>query len=195
MKISSVDYQLQQLINGPAGLHPLWDAFFVQVAVLAEPAFIALVVIWFAYGWWRDSAVDRRGAMVALIAAGAALAVNAGIGLVYDRHRPIVAHPTTVHLLVAHTSDASFPSDHASAGFAIAAVLCLAHRRLGLVALSFGTLVCFARVYVGDHYPGDVVAGSLLGSIMGIVIDVGAKAPVARLLSLIDRAVMPLRGG
>ena len=65
--------------------------------------------------------------------------------------------------LVARSADGSFPSDHAAAAVAIAIVLFLTHRRLGAIALLVAGLVCLARVYVGAHYPGDVVAGAAVG--------------------------------
>jgi undecaprenyl-diphosphatase len=158
-----VDYQLEQLINGPAGTHPIWDRLMTTVAVGAEPAFIALVVLWFLVGLWRRSPRDRTGAVLAVLAAGIGLVANLVIGHLWYRARPFVAHPGTVHLLVRHTNDASFPSDHAVAAFAIAGVLFALHRRLGGLALLASLLIAYARVYVGDHYPGDVAAGALLG--------------------------------
>ncbi|HLH70841.1 MAG TPA: phosphatase PAP2 family protein [Candidatus Dormibacteraeota bacterium] len=158
-----MDYQLEQLINGPAGSHPLWDRVMTTIAVGAEPAFIALVVLWLLVGLWRRSPRDRTGAVLAALAAGIGLVINAVIAHLWFRPRPFVAHPGTVHLLVRHTSDASFPSDHAVGAFAIAAVLLSVHRKLGALAIVAALLVAYARVYVGDHYPGDVAAGALVG--------------------------------
>ena len=131
----------------------------VGISVSAEAAFAALVAIWFVVGWWRQMAEERQGAIAALLAATGALGINALIGLLWYRPRPYVAHPGSVHLLVTHSADSSFPSDHAAAAFAIAVVLLIAHRRWGLLALAAAALTGYARVYVGDHYPTDVLAG------------------------------------
>jgi len=161
------DYDLEQWINGPAGHHPIWDSLAVQVAGWAEPLFIAVVVLWFILGWLRGRAPDHYGALAALLAAGGALSINLIISHIWLRARPFVAHPGTVHLLLSHSRDASFPSDHAAAAFAISVVLLAVHRRAGLAALTFAAAMSYARVYVGDHYPGDVLAGAAIGLVVG----------------------------
>src|SRR5579883_1450224 len=118
-----MDYQLERWINGPAGHYPALDALAVLVANWGALLFIAVVAVWFLMGWWTGRALDRQAAVTALLAAGAALLVNVIVSHVWNRARPFVAHPASVHVLLAHSSDASFPSDHAAAAFAIAIVL------------------------------------------------------------------------
>ena len=79
--------------------------------------------------------------------------------------------PFTVRLVVDHCSGAfSFPSSHAANHFAIAISLGLIMIRKPLI-LAFGViwaaLIGFAQVYVGVHYPSDVLVGSLLGILIG----------------------------
>jgi undecaprenyl-diphosphatase len=69
-----------------------------------------------------------------------------------------------VHPLVPHGADASFPSDHATAAFAIATAIWLRWRLAGAVSLVLAAALAVARVAVGVHYPGDVVAGAILGT-------------------------------
>ncbi len=184
-----MDYRLEQLLNGPAGHHPFWDTVMRDAATWAVPVFAGIVAVWFAVGWVLDRPEDRRGALTALLAAGCGLLVNQMVLLVWARPRPFAAHPGSVHTLVARSADGSFPSDHAVAAAAIAGVLFLFHRRLGAVALGLMALVCVARVYVGAHYPLDVVAGAAIGVVAAVVL-AGPMAPVGRrLVGVIDRAV------
>jgi undecaprenyl-diphosphatase len=157
------DYGLEQWINSPAGSHHSVDAVMAAVASWSEPIFIGVVALWFVLGWWHKRPKAMGGAVTALLASGAALAVNSIISQFWSRPRPFITHAGTVHLLLAHSADASFPSDHAAAAFAISGVLFAFHRRLGALALLFSVLVMYARVYVGDHYPTDVLAGMLIG--------------------------------
>ena len=188
-----MDYRIEQWINGAAGRTPLADTAMIAVAAGAEAAFIALVVVWYLIGWWRRGPADREGAITALLAAGGALAVNVVLGHAWDRPRPFVAHPATVHLLLAHGSDSSFPSDHAAAGFAIAVVLFAVHRRWGLVALGAAALTAYARVYVGDHYPGDVLAGAAIGVAVALIL-LGPLSALPRWVrDVADRIVTLLR--
>lgn len=108
---------------------------------------------------------DLRMVAGSVWAAGSAL-VALGIGQVIgggiNRTRPYNAM-SNVHLLVDKTTDFSFPSDHATVAGAVAVGLLLAHRRWGLVASVLAVLMAFTRVYVGAHYPFDVVGGLALG--------------------------------
>ncbi len=184
-----MDHRLEHLINGPAGSHPFWDTLMTDVANWAVPLFAGIVIVWFVVGWIADRPEERRGALTALLAAGAALLVNQAILLVWQRPRPFVAHPGAVHTLVARSADGSFPSDHAAAAAAIAGVLFLFHRRLGGVALGLTALLCVARVYVGAHYPGDVAAGVVVGLTVAVIC-ARPLAPVGEwIVRTIDRAV------
>lgn len=75
--------------------------------------------------------------------------------------RPFVTL-TNVHLLITETGY-SFPSRHATITFAIATIVYLYHRSLGKWLYVFASLVAISRIFVGVHYPIDVIAGALLG--------------------------------
>jgi undecaprenyl-diphosphatase len=187
------DYRLEQWINGPAGTHPAWDTLMRGTAAAGEAIFIAVVILWFLVGWLYSGAMDRQSAITALLGAGVALLVNVLISHVWLRTRPFMAHSGTVHVLLTHSKDASFPSDHASAAFAISFVLLAAHRRLGALALAFAVLMSYARVYVGDHYPGDVLAGAVIGLAVACVFLSWLRPVMAGLRTLGDRVIVALR--
>lgn len=165
-----MDYRIEQWVNSPAGHHPGLDSFMVHAATWAVQLFIAIVAVWFLVGWIAGSSRDRRGAVLALLASGGALLVNQIINRIWDRPRPFLAHPGTVHVLIAKSSDPSFPSDHAAAAFAIAVAVFLVHRRIGLVVLATALVVAYARVYVGAHYPGDVLGGAIIGAVVTLIL-------------------------
>ena len=98
----------------------------------------------------------------------AAVGLNQPIVHAVDRARPYNALHH-VHLLGTKTMDASFPSDHATLAGAVIAGLFLVDRKLGIVATVAGLLLAVDRIYVGAHYPGDVLAGLAVGAIVALV--------------------------
>ncbi len=75
-----------------------------------------------------------------------------------------------LELLVGKASDWSFPSGHASSSFASAcSILFTGYRKEGIAALIFAFLIGFSRLYVGIHYPSDVLCGALLGLAFAIL--------------------------
>lgn len=187
-----MDSRLERWINAPAGTHAALDAVMLHAALWGEALFIAIVALWFLVGWVRGSPRDRQGAITALCAAGIALLANQVLAHLWVRPRPFVSHPASVHLLAMHAADPSFPSDHAAAAFAIAAVLLACHRRLGSVCLLLAALICYARVYAGIHYPGDVAAGALIGLAAALILVLWCDALMRTARRWVDRAMVAI---
>jgi len=94
-----------------------------------------------------------------------------------DRVRPCFAIDQ-MQALINQARSPSFPSGHASNSFGAAVILVRRHRRAGTAALLIALLVGISRVYVGVHYPGDVLGGALLGTLTALLI--GALADRGR---------------
>ena len=116
------------------------------------------------------SLVTRRNvAFPVLLTAGSvwtadllALAIKSGV----ERPRPSLSVPQADPLLGA--GGWSFPSGHAATAFAGAVSLTYLWRRGALLFLLLAAAIAFSRVYVGVHYPGDVLAGAALGTAVGL---------------------------
>jgi undecaprenyl-diphosphatase len=135
----------------------------------------------------RTRSVDALAASLwAGIATLLAVALNQPIAKAVDEDRPFKVFP---HILVlAHRStDPSFASDHATMAGAVAVGLLLVSVRLGLVAVGAALLMAFARVYVGAHYPVDVLAGLALGGGVAILGWLLLRSPLCWLVARVGR--------
>ena len=84
------------------------------------------------------------------------------------RPRPCWRHPE-IPLLIANPKDFSFPSGHSMSSFAAASAIWMWNRRAGVVALAGAVIMAATRLYFYVHYPTDVVAGMLIGVVLGVL--------------------------
>lgn len=151
-------------------------------------ALLLLASWWLARGARDVSAV--AAALWAPLGALVALALNQPLVSGFREPRPYATLPHVL-LLVSRSNDYSFPSDHAVMAGAVAAGVLLANRRLGIAAFFAALLMGFARVYVGAHYPGDVLVGLLFGAFVAMVGYAALGRMIARLVIVLART--PLR--
>jgi len=102
---------------------------------------------------------------------GIAILTALGCGLVLTmlfQFTVLRPRPDTVRLIWPTPNFPSYPSGHAVAAFATATIISLAYRRhWGAIAVIAAGLTALSRVYLGHHYPSDIVAGSILGAGIG----------------------------
>ena len=164
-----MDLGLYKLLNGWANSSDGFEDPVRFVTMNAQLFFVALLaVLFFARGKWR-SRNGRHGVVAAGFSALLALGVAHLITDLWARPRPFTAHPTVAHLFIPPSYDPSFPSDHATAAFAIAVAILLRHRKAGVLAIAMAVLVSLSRVVVGTHYPSDVLGGAVLGTLAALV--------------------------
>jgi membrane-associated phospholipid phosphatase len=154
--------------------------------------FAALLLV----GWWvaRSSGdlVRVAAALWAPVGALVALAINQLLVNAWQEPRPYDVL-SRISVLASRSNDYSFPSDHAVMAGAVAGGLFLVHRRLGAVALAAALLMAFARVYIGAHWPGDVVVGLLVGAAVVVGGFVAVRRPAVALLRvLVSTPLRPL---
>ncbi len=105
---------------------------------------------------------------VAIAAALASLVTDAVVKPVVGRERPF-AHEDAIAIIGDRPHDASFPSGHAANAFAGASCLSGLVPQARVVWWTLSVAIAYSRVYVGVHYPSDVIAGALLGVACAVV--------------------------
>lgn len=186
----TVDTRIFYAINQFARDTPWLHSVVLGYASYGTVLFAGLMLA----GWWYARAQTDQALMAAAIwvplGVLVALAINQPIADTVGEMRPCNA----LHdILVLHcNTDAGFPSDHAVMAGAATAGLWLVHRRLGALSALAAVLMGFARVYVGAHYPKDILAGFVLGAAVSITGYMLARSALNWLISAVART--PLRG-
>ena len=176
-----------QHVNSFARATPWLHAAVRAYAQYGVVLFAALLAcsLWVARGRGDVGAV--AAALWAPVGMLIAIGLNQPLGNWVGEPRPYTSL-RHVEVLVARSSDFSFPSDHAVMAGAVAAGAFLVSRRLGLLAAAAALLMACSRVYVGAHYPGDVAAGLCFGAAVTLV----GYLLLRPLLEAVVAAVVPL---
>ncbi|MER6979664.1 phosphatase PAP2 family protein [Streptomyces carpinensis] len=189
---SNPDVDLLYDINGLAKDAPHWfDRVMEYVGEYGLLLAMVLLVVWC---WWSvrrrggENAASSVAALVwAPLAAGIAVLVNVPIRGFVERPRPFRDHQG-LDVLVPGKTDFSFVSDHATLTMAMGVALFVANRRFGLVGIGLALLEGFCRVYMGVHYPTDVVGGFALGTAVALLLSPVAMALLTPVLKAVEGA-------
>lgn len=111
----------------------------------------------------------RRCGISILVALALGLLVcNLTLKPLVARIRPYELN-NAIELLIPEPHDYSFPSGHTVSSFSSAVVLMMRDKKLGIPALVLALLIAFSRLYLYVHYPTDILAGAVLGALLGYV--------------------------
>ncbi|WP_128379814.1 phosphatase PAP2 family protein [Streptomyces cavernae] len=184
------DVDLLYDINGLARAAPPW---FDRVMEFVGEWGLMLAMVLLVLGcWWsvrrrEDAAASVAAVAWAPLAAAIAVLVNVPIRGFVERPRPFKDHDG-LEVLVSGKNDFSFVSDHATIVMALAVGLFIANRKFGLVGLGLAVLEGFCRVYMGVHYPTDVIGGLALGTAVALLLSPVATALLTPVALAVERS-------
>ncbi|MFJ3232171.1 phosphatase PAP2 family protein [Streptomyces sp. NPDC086787] len=189
---SNPDVDLLYDINGLARKAPYW--LDRTIGFVGEYGLLLAMVLLVLGCWWSvrrrgapDAASSVAGLVWAPLAAAIAVLVNVPIRGFVGRPRPFREHQG-IDVLVSGKTDYSFVSDHATITMALGVGLFVANRKFGIAGIGLALLEGFCRVYMGVHYPTDVVGGFALGTAVVLLLSPPATALLTPLMKAVERS-------
>lgn len=181
---SSMTRDLYRDITDFAHSTPSW---FQHLAEVWTELGLLLFGVLYVVAWWRARTGSTRSialAVLAPLATAVGYVVSESLKSVVDEERPCRTVTEAAVSLSAcpPTGDWSFPSNHSAIAGAAALALALAWPRIGWLTVPMALLMAFSRVFVGVHYPHDVVAGLVLGALVAAGCVLALRRPAEALL-------------
>ncbi|MER5179006.1 phosphatase PAP2 family protein [Streptomyces sp. NPDC002896] len=180
--MEDIDSGLYRDIGDFAHDTPAWVQHLLEAWTEAG---LLLFGVLFAAAWWRA----RRGgpgalalAVLAPLATAVAYVCSELVKSAVDEERPcraVAGAPASLVACPPH-GDWSFPSNHATIAGAAAVALTLAWRGIARLAFPMALLMAYSRVFVGVHYPHDVLVGLLIGAVVGYAVVRLGRQPMTR---------------
>ena len=177
MQLEAINQALFQVLNAPADLSGLP----LGLATVAAKGTIVVLAVLLVWNWISANSRERRALAQLALTVPLAMALNYLIGMAFPHPRPFMIG--LGHAFLSHRPESSFPSDHASLMWTAALGMLTWSRSKWAsgIAIVLAALTSWARVFLGLHFPFDIV-----GSMLVAVVAVGALVP---LRPVIERAV------
>ena len=163
MSIESLNLDLFSLLNVPEQASPL----MMHYATFVAHDLVYLLVVCFALFWLYGSQNSKNLILKAFVFCCIALSISELASYLLNTPRPFVMH--VGHTLIAHEATGSFPSNHMTIFSSIAfAYYFSARRDIGRFLLAVAWLVAWSRIYVGVHFPIDMLGAFILSWIINL---------------------------
>ena len=159
-----IDHILFRFINGlPHNFAS--DAFFSFFSGLGTWGIVWVIITGILFIW--EELKDKKGLIALILAILLSIIISDGIVKnIVRRQRPEFSLKNTIVVQDSRNSY-SFPSGHATIAFAAAYVLAREHKKWAKGYYVIAFLIAFSRIYLGKHYPFDIVGGTMLGTLIG----------------------------
>ncbi|WP_126941380.1 phosphatase PAP2 family protein [Veillonella sp. CNR 79/14] len=183
-----MNYWLFSLINDMANQSIVLDALMIVISKVVPYIYIFILAGLYMQGFRTRNFKLRGESFATGVLFLICLLGSFILGSMFYENRPFVDH--TVVLIVNHAADASFPSDHAVGTMALACGILYYRWNLGTWMVYGSILVGISRVFVGNHYPGDILGAFILVWILTALYNKLLRRGVVRVYKGLDRRLM-----
>jgi len=161
-----MDYLIFRAINNLAGKSVCSDGFGIFLADRFSYVLLGALVLFLLKNYKKYWPMVIKAGIAGIIAW---LFIAEIIKFLWVRPRPFVENQ--VNLLLSHEADGSFPSGHASFFFALSTVVYLYNKKAGIFFFLASALISISRVFVGIHWPSDILGGAIIGIFVGWLVN------------------------
>jgi len=183
--VIKMNLEIFRLINNLANKNATLDKIMIFFSNDVPYIFMAAIVIVFILGLKQKECQYRKIAISTVLITAINLMINLIIRSVFYIDRPFVHNK--VNLLLPHDSASSFPSNHATGTMSIALGLGKYNRILGWVMTVLSIIVAFSRIYVGHHYPMDIVGAYIIVFITNYIYNTKLRSKVENFYGIVEK--------
>ncbi|AGY77898.1 phosphatase PAP2 family protein [Clostridium autoethanogenum] len=185
-----MNMEIFRLINNLANKNSILDSIMIFFSKDVPYIFMAVVAAVFILGIVKTNSDYRKIAFSTFVITVINLILSFIIGGIYYKDRPFVHNK--VNLLFTHVKDASFPSDHAMGTMSIALGLGKYNNILSLMLTILSVIVGFSRVYVGQHYPMDVIGAYMIVCGTSYIYNLKLRSKIENLYEILEKKLITL---
>jgi Membrane-associated phospholipid phosphatase len=182
-----MNMELFRLINNLANKNAAFDKVMIFFSNDVPYIFMAVTAILFILGIVQKKSEYRKIASSTVIFTIINLMINVIIRAIFHVDRPFVSNK--VNLLVPHDTASSFPSNHATGTMSIALGLGKYNKILEIIMIILSIIVGFSRVYVGNHYPADVIGAYIIVFAASYIYHLKFSGKIEELYEIIEKKV------
>lgn len=154
-----MDYKIFRVINQYTGCNNILDNIMSLISQKMRYIFLSILII----NWVRKK-FHKKLSLLIIISVGVNLLSEMIIKGLYFKPRPFVNHIVNILPPFPSHQSSSFPSRHTTLAFVVATSVMFYKRILGLVMYVLACCTGFSRIWMGHHYPFDVVSSAVIGS-------------------------------
>ena len=162
-----MDYKVFKAINRPTRRYSLLDMLMILISKKVRYVYITILCLM----WFRNNS-GQKAVLNAVKSVVFSLLINILIKCFYFKPRPFLKQ--RIGILIPSKTDSSFPSKHTLLAFAVSTSIFLRERIIGSIMMGLSMLTGVSRIWVGHHYPSDIIGSAFIGGLIGLAVH---KAP------------------